>query len=69
LEQSRSTGIKNRSAVLKGHIMQKEETQIADGDNEVLLFEISDAELERAAGMNTAAFTLGNCTGLGTCPS
>ena len=49
--------------------MQKEETQVADHDNELLLFEISDAELEQAAGMNTAAFTLGNCTGLGSCPA
>jgi hypothetical protein len=49
--------------------MQKEENQVADGDIEAVLFEISDAELERAGGMNTAAFTLGNCTGLGTCPS
>ena len=27
--------------------MQKEETQVADHDNELLLFEISDAELEK----------------------
>jgi hypothetical protein len=49
--------------------MQKEETQVADHDNELLLFEISDAELEQATGMNTAAFTLGNCTGLDSCPA
>jgi hypothetical protein len=48
--------------------MQKEEAQ-AERDNEVLPFEISDAELERAAGMNAAVFTLGNCTGLGSCPA
>ena len=57
------------AAALKGHIMQKEETQVADHDNELLLFEISDAELEQATGMNTAAFTLGNCTGLDSCPA
>ena len=70
-EQSRSIGIKNwaGSAAMKGQIMQKEETQVADHDNELLLFEISDAVLEQAAGMNTAAFTLGNCTGLGSCPA
>jgi hypothetical protein len=49
--------------------MQKNETQTADMDKDVLVFEISDAELERAAGTGVAAFTLGNCTGLGSCPA
>ena len=44
--------------------MPKEETQVADHDNELLLFEISDAELEQVAGMNTAAFTLWQLRGV-----
>jgi hypothetical protein len=57
------------TAVLKGRIMQKEEGQVASRDGDVLVFEISDAELELAAGTSIAAFTLGNCTGLGSCPA
>jgi hypothetical protein len=49
--------------------MQKNETQATQSDNDVLLFEVSDVELERAAGTGAAAFTLGNCTGLGSCPA
>jgi hypothetical protein len=44
-------------------------TREADADNEVLLPEVSDADLERAAGTGGAAYTLGNCTGLGSCPA
>jgi hypothetical protein len=49
--------------------MQNNETQAADIENDVLLFEISDGELEQAAGTGAAAYTLGNCTGLGSCPA
>jgi hypothetical protein len=54
--------------------MRKNETQAADmdaadPDKDPLRFEISDAELERAVGTGVAAFTLGNCTGLGSCPA
>jgi hypothetical protein len=39
-------------------------------DEEILAFEVSDAELEIAAGTakEKANFTLGACTGLSECP-
>jgi hypothetical protein len=40
-----------------------------DEDEVVIAFEVSDGELEQAAGTGTAAFTVGNCTGLDTCPA
>lgn len=39
-------------------------------EEDVLFNRISDEELERTAEMgSTGAFTLGNCTGLGSCPA
>lgn len=38
-------------------------------EEDILFNSVSDDALERTAEMwRTAAFTLGNCTGLGTCP-
>ena len=39
-------------------------------EEDTLFNRISDEELERTAEMgSTGAFTLGNCTGLGSCPA
>jgi hypothetical protein len=39
-------------------------------EEEVLFNEVSDEALERTVEMcGTRAFTLGNCTGLGSCPA
>jgi hypothetical protein len=39
-------------------------------DEDILLHKVSDEELERTAEMGSSgAFTLGNCTGLGSCPA
>ncbi len=39
-------------------------------DEALLYSEVSDAALERAVGVGTPAlFTLGNCTGLDSCPA
>jgi hypothetical protein len=41
-----------------------------DTETEILSFEVSDAEAERAGGTSVAAFyTIGNCTGLESCPA
>ena len=39
-------------------------------EEDILLHKVSDDALERSAEMwGTAAFTIGNCTGLGSCPA
>ena len=39
-------------------------------EQDILLYKVSDDALERTAQMwGTAVYTLGNCTGLGSCPA
>ena len=50
--------------------MNLSSVQIDQKEEEVLSFEVSDEVLESAAATDMATpFTLGNCTGVTTCPS
>jgi hypothetical protein len=47
-----------------------ESRNASDGAEEHFFFDhVSDEAIERAAEKGTGAFTLGNCTGLESCPA
>jgi hypothetical protein len=50
--------------------MQNLEPYLIDNEQGMLRYEISDEALEDSASVGvSAAFTIGNCTGLDTCPA
>ena len=50
--------------------MQNLEPYLIDDEQAMLRYEISDEALEASASVGVAAaFTIGNCTGLDTCPA
>jgi hypothetical protein len=50
--------------------MQNVEPNLVDDEQTMLRHEISDEALEASASLGVSAlFTLGNCTGLGSCPA
>lgn len=50
--------------------MRHLESDLIDDEQSLLRYEISDEALEAAAFVDaSAAFTLGNCTGLDSCPA
>jgi hypothetical protein len=54
------------------HKIQCDQIHSAAGqvEEDIFLDKISDEALERSAEMwSSAAFTIGNCTGLGSCPA
>lgn len=48
----------------------KNETESHQAEDDIFFEKIADEAIERAAEMwSSAAFTIGNCTGLGSCPA
>ncbi len=46
------------------------QSDIGQVENDIFFDKVSDEAIERAADVwSTGAFTIGNCTGLGSCPA
>ena len=50
--------------------IENESIEIDQIEQDILLHKVSDDALERSAEVSgAAAYTIGNCTGLGSCPA
>jgi hypothetical protein len=51
-------------------MQSRSESESRQVEDDIFFDKISDEAIERAAEMwSSAAFTIGNCTGLGSCPA